>query len=575
MNGLLAFLRGLGPTRMIIVGSLAAGLVAALVVLTSRLTTPEMSLLYADLNVDDSGDIIGRLEAMNVPYQLKGNGSQVYVPRERILRLRLSMAQEGLPAGGSIGYELFDRSDGFGTTSFVQNINRVRALEGELARTIRTIDQISATRVHLVLPQREVFSRQRRKPSASIIIKMRGGGRLDSGQVKAIQHLVAAAVPELDPDRVSIVDDRGRLLSRRGDKAGGTGSSSFNEARLSYENRLKNAIETLVEQSVGTGKVRAEVSAEMNFDRITTNSEAYDPDGQVVRSTQTLEENTASVEAGGDKAVSISGNLPEAEAEKRAGPQSQNKTLRTEETVNYEISKTVKTEVFESGTVKRLSVAVLIDGRYKLKDDGTRIYEPREQAELDQISALVKSAIGFVETRKDRVEVVNMQFHRFDEVLPEEIEEESFFEFSTSDYIRFGEILAVIVVAIFTLLLVVRPLLAAILRPEKTEPEPERIAAPESIGGLPAPANDAPGLLEKPDIIAAVEAGEISVEEAKQRLAAEAGVELSQINPEAMIDIAQIEGKVRASSVRKVGELVDRHPDEALSILRSWMHRAG
>lgn len=575
MNGLLAMLRGLGPTRLLVMGGVGAGLIAALVVLTTRLTIPEMSLLYADLDVGDSSDIIGRLEAMNVPFELKGNGSQIYVPRERILRLRLSMAQEGLPSGGSIGYELFDRSYCFGTTSFVQNINRVRALEGELARTIRTIDKISATRVHLVLPQREVFSRQRRKPSASIIIKVRGGERLDSGQVKAIQHLVAAAVAELDPARVSIVDDRGTLLSRRSDENGETGSSTFNEARQSYENQLKNAIETLVEQSVGAGKVRAEVSAEMNFDRITTNSESYDPDGQVVRSTQTLEENSAALEGNGEQSVSVSGNLPDAEAGQGAAQQSQNTTQRTEETVNYEISKTVRTEVFESGTVKRLSVAVLIDGRYKLNEDDTRIYEPREQAELDQIGALVKSAIGFDESRNDRVEIVNMQFHRFDEVLPEDIEADSFLDLTTADYVRFGEILAVIVVAILTLLLVVRPLLAATLRSQEAIEQTAMIAGPEGAEGLSAPAKDGPKLLEKPDIVAAVEAGEMSVDEARQLLAGEPGVELSDINSEAMIDIAQIEGKVRASSVRKVGELVERHPDESLSIIRSWMAGAG
>ena len=229
MNGLLTTLRNIGPTRLLILGAMAAGLIAAFVVLTTRLSTPELSLLYADLDVRDTNEIIGRLESMKVPFEIKANGTQVFVPRERVMRLRLSMAQDGLPAGGSIGYEIFDRSAGFGTTSLVQNINRVRALEGELARTIRTIDRVAATRVHLVLPQREVFTRERRKPSASIVIKMRGGDRLNGGQVKAIQHLVAAAVPDLDPARVSIIDDRGEV--RRTHRASPPGRASRSRSR--------------------------------------------------------------------------------------------------------------------------------------------------------------------------------------------------------------------------------------------------------------------------------------------------------------------------------------------------------
>ncbi len=570
MNGLLETLRRLGPTRLITMGSIAAMLIVGLVILTERVSTPDLALLYSDLDVKDSSAIVSRLEAMNIPFDIRGNGGQVYVPREQVMRLRLSMAQDGLPVGGSVGYELFDRSDGFGSNSFVQKINRVRALEGELARTIRTIDRVAATRVHLVLPEREIFARRRRKPSASIVIKMRGDARLRPSQVKAMQHLVAAAVPELEPTGVSIVDDRGTLLSRSDNGSPTAGAEGIQEARRNYEAHLKNAVEALVEQSVGIGNVRAEVSADMNFDRVTTNAEHYDPDGQVVRSTQTVEETTAATETSGENSVSVANNLSEAQVTESTSPESQNQSQRSEETVNYEISKTVKTEVHETGKVNRLSVAVLVDGRYTQQEDGTRVYAARDKAELDQIGTLVKSAIGYDENRGDRVEVVNLQFFQIDQALPEAIEEPAFLNLSAPDYFRIGEILALVVVALLTALVVIRPVLAVLLNTRPSDNPPAQIAGRNERASLPAPSSNEQNPLQNPEIIAAVEAGEIS---AKQLQQIQAASNAGQGVPESLIDIAQIEGLVKESSARKVGELVEKHPDEALSIIRSWMYQ--
>ena len=290
MNSLITTLRSLGPAKLLVMGTIAALLITGFVMLSTRLAAPHMSLLFADLTVEDAGNIVGRLETMNVPFELSNQGRNVHVPEGQVLRLRLTMAEEGLPSGGSLGYELFDRNDSLGTTSFVQNLNHLRALEGELARTIQTIDRVAAARVHLVLPRRELFSRDKPEPSASIILKLRGGSRLGAPQVQAIQHLISSAVPDLQPSRVSIVDGKGNLLSRGEDEGATGGASRLADLQLAYENRLKHQIEGLVEQSVGVGKVRAQVSAVMNFDRVTTNSEEYDPESQVARSTQTIEE---------------------------------------------------------------------------------------------------------------------------------------------------------------------------------------------------------------------------------------------------------------------------------------------
>src|SRR5690606_39076012 len=214
VNALVQTLRNLGPLRLAALGGVGLALIGFFVYLTARLATPEMALLYGDLEMTDSAEIVARLESMGVPYRLRRAGSEILVPADQALRLRMAMAEEGLPSGGAVGYEIFDRVDSLGTTSFVQEVNRLRALEGELARTIRSISQVKSARVHLVIPRRELFSRERSEPGASIILMMERGAALERSQVLAIQHLVAAAVPRLKPSAISIVDDHGTLLAR-------------------------------------------------------------------------------------------------------------------------------------------------------------------------------------------------------------------------------------------------------------------------------------------------------------------------------------------------------------------------
>ena len=269
-----------------------------------------------------------------------------------------------MPAGGSIGYEIYDKPEGFGTTSFVQGVNHLRATEGELARTVATLGPVQQARVHLVLPKREMFSRTQQTATASVFLKLRPGQQLKREQVVAIQHLIAAAVPQLEPNQISIIDDRGNLLAR-GLGNGGDANSQANadEKKLAYEQRTTRVIEDLLSRSLGFGKVRAEVTADLDFDRITTNSEIYDPESQVIRSTQTVEDNNESTDRDALDPVTVANQLPTGDANQSAsGATSKTKGARTEETINYEISKTVKSHVRESGQVRRLSVAVLVDG---------------------------------------------------------------------------------------------------------------------------------------------------------------------------------------------------------------------
>lgn len=548
--------------------AVAAAVLAFFIYLTSRLTGPDLALLYADLDSQDSGEIVSRLEQMNVPFNLGPNGTAIYVPSDQVARLRVAMAEEGLPSGGSIGYEIFDRSEGLGTTSFVQNINHLRAMEGELARTIKSIGNVKQARVHLVLPRRELFSRERMEPSASIVVSMRGGRRLDRSQVRAIQHMVAAAVPGLQPQMISIVDNNGTLLARGADDGDPqAAATTAEEMRVGYESRLARTVEELLERSVGPGNVRAEVTAEMDFDRVTENAEIYDPDGQVVRSTQTVEETTDSQDSEGADPVTVGNNLPNAGLPEIGAAGSQSRAARTEETVNYEISRTVKTHVREAGFVRRLSVAVLVNGRFVTDEEGEQVYEPRSEQELAQLASLARSAVGYDEERGDTIEVVNMQFVDVNAQLEEQAGY-LFLGLTKVDLMRLAELVVLGVIGILVVLLVVRPMIRRLL-----EAAPAASGAAGGLEMLADPAGAHPALAG-PDGMSG-SAAALQQPDGEGGLPAQLadGAAAGSGDLDHMIDMNQVEGSVRASALRRISEIVENHPEETVAILRGWLHQ--
>jgi flagellar M-ring protein FliF len=510
-----------------------------------------MALLYGDLDLKDSGEVVTELESRNIPFEIRGNGAQIFVPGEEVQRARVALAQQGLPAGGSLGYEIFDRSGGLGTTSFVQNINLVRALEGELARTIRSFSQVDSARVHLVMPRRELFSRDVQKPTASVVVGTRGAGRLERGQVQAIQHLVAAAVPGLTTGRISIIGEDGALMARGEEDDGEVLSDGDSEEfRAGVESRLRTSIERLLERSVGFGNVRAEVAADIDFDRVTESAETYDPDGQVVRSTQTIEDSALSVDRDGEAPVSVAGNLPNADAD-ADGSTSSTQNTRTEETVNFEISRTSTTKVYETAIIERLTVAVLVDGTYEQDAEGEQIYSPRNEEELQQLAALVRSTIGFDESRGDTVEVINMQFAV--ESISEDIVPSTLFGLGKEDLFQIAEFILISIVAILVILLVLRPLVA------------------RAVAMMAATAQAASDAAQQMQLESSAAAGAAAL--AAPEAASMPRQENTAAEIDSMIDISAVEGQVRASSVTKIGEIIDKHPDEALSILRTWLYQ--
>jgi flagellar M-ring protein FliF len=388
-------------------------IVFVVVYMMSHADGGDMRVIFNELDLAETSQITAKLESLSIPFKIRADGQQILVSVEDVARARMGLAEAGLPAGGSVGYEVFDKSDVFNATSFLQHVNHTRALEGELVRSIVTLNAISRARVHLVLAKNALFKTEQQKPTASVVLKLKAGAKLMNSQIQAIQNLVAGAVPNLLPDSVTIIDDRGTLLTSAcdGDSRNGT-ARSFEELRASQEARLARGLEALLARTVGIDKVRVEVSIEMDFDHFSENVEVFDPEGQVVRSQQTIEDGTHSGEASDKlRGVTVENALPsDRKGSSEASLGNVSKTQKIEEILNYEISKTTRSLIRDAGIIRRISVAVLVDGMYQKGAEGNFVYTPREAEELEQFKTLVKSAIGFREDRGDSVEIVNLRF---------------------------------------------------------------------------------------------------------------------------------------------------------------------
>jgi flagellar M-ring protein FliF len=533
-------IKAIGAARFGVMAGVAAALTVFFLYVAGVIGTPPKSILFSGLEPRDASSVTAKLDQLNVPYDIKGDGGTILVPSDQVTKLRMELAQDNLPAAG-VGYEIFDKSDAFGATAFVQNINQLRAMEGELSRSIQTIEGIESARVHLVIPERQIFARDTQSPSASVVLKTRG--ILDRGQVAAIQHLVAAAVASLEPSRVAIVDDKGDLLAGGDDKTGPDADAESQEQDTTdFEDRMRSRVESVVESIVGQGHVRAQVTAQMEYKQTSTTQESFDPDGKVVRSTQTVDRN-ASDSNGAAGAVSVANALP-GQQSSPGGDNTKSISGSTEETTNYEISKTVSTSTQDGGTLKKLSVAVVVDGIEGADGKTTQ----RSGQDMAKIADLVKSAIGYDATRGDQVQVLNMPFARIDTDVGTPAPA-PLLGLDGADWFKIIEAGILSLTALLIGLFVLRPLIARMFAPIPTSGTYTITSSPVA-GTLPAPA--------------AAQAGEAPVQNAP-----------AMIPPpkESMIDISRIEGQVRESSVKKVGEVVQSHPEEALAILRSWLHQ--
>jgi flagellar M-ring protein FliF len=552
VNGLIQLFNRLGLQRVAAMAVVAVLMLGFFAFLIMRASTPQMAPLYTGLSLEDSSAIVDELQKQNVPNEIRGEGDTILVPRDQITTIRMQLAENGLPTKGQVGYEIFDQQNSLGATSFVQNINNVRALEGELARTISSLARIKSTRVHLVLPERALFSRDKKDPTASIVVSVRG--QLAAEEIRAIQHLVASAVEGLTPNRVTIADDTGNLLAAG---AGDGNESSViageaDERRVGLENRLRTSIEGLLANIVGEGRARVEVSADLDLTHVTKTAQTFDPNGQVVRSTQTKAVASNSTDAKDSGQVSASTQLPGATSTTSGVAGASEAGSTDEETTNYEISNVSQTEMTDPGAVKRLSVAVVVDGTYTTDAQGNSVYAPRDQSVLDQIKSLVQSAIGFDQTRGDQITVANLQFAQGPTPSVVGTSGPGLFDFTRDDLINGAEMLVTLIIALALVFFVMRPLLKRVLSPEV-----QPLALPVSAE------------ISQPQMVAAHNAQGTAMTE----MVADDHPAPTPAMP-GWIKDARSQGAAQAQTMKTVGTLVQENPKQAALIVRDWLSSA-
>ncbi len=542
------FLGQIGTQRLLMMIAVAAATVVALAFIAWRGASGPMTYLYTDLDPAGVQTITDRLKADGVPFEVGADGASVRVPESNVAELRMAFAGEQL--GGSLGYEILDREDAFGTSAAKAKMNRTRAIEGELARSIESLNAVTKARVHIVMPERALFADEQQPASASVQLKT--GGRLATGQVDAIRYLVASAVPGLAPERISVVDQTGTLLARAGDGAS-AGGGALEERQAAVEARLAEQIETLLGAIVGPGHVRARVAAELNLDQTRREAEVYDPDAQVIAKTTTVEREDTNSESNVEGGfVSVANALPEnTPAEQGRDTRSASANETSEETL-YANSSTKTLVVSNGGEIKRLTVSVMVDGSYVDGPGSVAEYRPRTAAEIERFTRLVENAIGFDEARGDSVIVENLRF-----AVPDSDE-------ATALGVPLGiakdELLPLAQTAILGLLGITALVLTL-----------RAIGKKGGVANLPA--------VLKPQLN--VDASRMA--ELVERAAngdEEAMIELKAMRErqgyrpaiEQEIDIAQVEGRLKTSALRKVGEVVASRPNEATAIVRQWMY---
>ncbi|THB70812.1 MAG: flagellar M-ring protein FliF [Desulfovibrio sp.] len=508
-------------TQRIFIAGLALAVIVAFFVLVLLMNNPDFKVLYSRMYAEDAARVVELLEKEKVDYKLTENGATIMVPEDRVYDLRLLVAGEGGLVGEGVGFEIFDQVK-VGQTDFVQRINYQRALQGELSRTIAEFVEIERARVHLVIPQRSLFIEDQRDASASVVLKLKEGQTLSDKQLEAIINLVAMSVEGLDAQGITVADTKGKILLSPSD---GETLEGMTTTQLEYKMTLQSSLERRIEEMLypvmGPGRVIAKVNADLDFRHRTIHSTEYDPDSAVVRSEQRAEETTqgrANVESG----------VPEANfrGDGINGALSQQQTTSEQRTTNFEINSVTQDIVEPLGQVQRLSVAVIVDGTYATNEEtGETTFTPLADEELTRIQQLVQSAVGFDATRGDQIEVSSISFGG-----PEEEVELSLMDTIMEYAMRLGKpILSALLIFLF-LVMVVRPVILALVRPRVTG---------EMVEGL-------EGLPEGEERLALMEADEEEVE--------------------AMDALKKIDD-IKAHAQ----QLSEQNFDQAVAILRSWM----
>jgi flagellar M-ring protein FliF len=552
VESFLGSIKQFGVGRLAALLGVGAGVVAVMVALVMFMGKEPSELLYSNLDLKEASTVTQALDQAGIKYETKGDGSTIMVPRDKVASARLMIAGKGLVSSGSIGYEIFDGNNALGQTDFVQQLNRQRALQGELERTIKAMQGVNSVRVHLVLPKRQLFEQDAEQPSAAVTIGV-GAREPSSEMVRAIQNLVSSSVPNMKAEKVAVIDQHGKTLSAPSDDS--LAGKEAEDRRTEAEARIAKTVKDMIEGVLGPGKARVNVTAELDLNRVTTQEEKFDPDGQVVRSESTNESGNSETKNDDNAGVTATTNIP-GQGGANGFQQLGSRSNANESVTNYEISKSITTTVREPGTIKKVAVAVAIDGITAPpgKDGSPGAYTPRTAQEIQQIEDLVKTAVGFDAARGDQVKVTNIKFPQ-----PEDqgLEKQGLLSgFDKNDIMRFAELGVLAIVALLVLLLAVRPFIKNLMAPA---PGPMALAGP----GQP---------VTRLVTLSDGTQQQVVVDQSGEPIAIAGPTSTSDID--SRIDIAKIEGQVKASSIKRVSEFVDKHPEESVAILRNWLHES-
>ncbi len=376
--------------QKILIGGIAVVTVVMIGLMLFAFNEPVYTTLYNNLASDEAGEVVKFLSNKKIPYKLKDGGNTIEVPKKNVYQVRLELAGKGIPSSGMIGYEIFDQNT-IGMSEFMQKLNFKRAMEGEIARTIVEQKGIKNARVHIVIPEKAVFKDQQKDATASVVLDIQNGYRLTENNITAITNLVAASVESLEPDKVTIVDTKGHLLSKEPDEEGLSVSSNKQyEIKGKIENYLSRKAKAILDKVLGYGNSDVKVNVDLDFTKIERTLENYDPESQVAISEQTSKNNT-----------------------NQLSKQDSNQTSAESTTTNYELSKTIEHVIEGAGTIKRITVAAVINGIQKEIKPGETVNEPRSEEQLKQLEQLIRQAVGIDESRNDKVSIVSIPFENF------------------------------------------------------------------------------------------------------------------------------------------------------------------
>ena len=548
MDKFLSAIQRFGVGRLAALIGVVVGAIAVIAAVMMMMSKQPNELLLSNVDPKESAAATQALDTAGIKYETKSDGSTIYVARDKVNAARQLIFTKGLVTSGSVGYEIFDTGSALGQTDFVQNLNRQRALQGELERTIQGWDGVKAARVHLVMPKRQLFEDDAEKPTAAVTIST--GREPSADMVRAVQNLVAGSVAGMKPEAVNVIDQHGKTLTSGSD--GSLAGKLAQDAKSEAEASIAKRVQEMVDGVLGPGKARVNVTANLDLNRVTTQEEKFDPDGQVIRSESTNANDATENKNDDTGGVTSTQNIPGQTPNGFQGLGS--KSNSNESTTNYEISKAVTTTVREPGTVLSQSVSVAIDGITAPpgKDGKPGAYTPRSAEEMAQLEQLVKTAVGFNQARGDQVSVVNVRFPQ-----PEDqgLGKAGLLDgLDKNDIMRFAELGVLAIVALLILLFAVRPFLKSLMSPPPT-PLGMALAGPQ---------------VTRMVTLSDGSTQEVIVDQSGETIAiAGPASDMDQ-----RIDIAKIEGQVKASSIKRVSEFVEKHPDESVAILRSWLHES-